>query len=527
MSQRTSLCQFLIAIIACAGLAGCRGLARSADTSIPAFNSRVTAPVTAATQNLDPVDGSSVDVVHLASYEPGPNSEPAIVPETEGGPFFQNRDLNGEFPGSSSKLSSTADPNPTGMSDVVTTKLSVDELQQRALANNPTLRQADALVQQAQGNWLQVGLYPNPKLQAQQAANNSALDMFNVFVTQPLVTAHKLQLNRDVASHDIQRAQREAEAQYLRVMNEVHIRFIAALGAQRQIAVAEELLKISEDGVRISEELMAGEQVSEADVLQARLQLNETLVLLRNSRFRLAASWNRLGNVIGETDLPLLPLDGNLEDQVARLDWETSYLRLLANHPHILAAEARIAAARSQVARESVQRRPNLNLTTGLGRDFFTPQYMMYTLNFAITPPAWNKNQGNVSAAMGELHAAVSELNRLELSLRSQLAEAFQRYQSARNEVDVYRELTLPTAERNLVLAEKAYEQGEFGFLRVLTARRDLFTARTGYIEALILLRTAVIEIEGLLLTGGLDRVQSRPIPSNSSGKTTDVGSAQ
>ena len=53
--------------------------------------------------------------------------------------------------------------------------------------------------------------------------------MFNVFVTHPIVTARKLELNREVASHDVQRAQWEAEAQFLRVMNDVHIRFIAAL----------------------------------------------------------------------------------------------------------------------------------------------------------------------------------------------------------------------------------------------------------------------------------------------------------
>ena len=40
--------------------------------------------------------------------------------------------------------------------------LTLAELEQIALQNNPTLRQAGNLIQRAQGNWTQVGLYPNP-----------------------------------------------------------------------------------------------------------------------------------------------------------------------------------------------------------------------------------------------------------------------------------------------------------------------------------------------------------------------------
>ena len=188
------------------------------------------------------------------------------------------------------------------------------------------------------------------------------------------------------------------------------------------------------------------------------------------------------------------------------------------------AAEARVAAARIQVQREAAQRHPNVNVTTGLGRDFFSPQYMMYTLNVAFSPPAWNKNQGNAAAAVGELQAALLDADRLDLSLRNHLAEAFQRYRIARNAADIYRRLTLPTAEKNLSLTIDAYEQGELSLLRVLTARRDLFKARINSIEALIALQTVEVEINGLLLTDGLDPVLSRPVPSNSSGRTADAG---
>lgn len=404
------------------------------------------------------------------------------------------------------------------------TKLSLEELQQIAVSSNPTLLQAQALVQQARGNWVQVGLYPNPSLQGEGAANNAPLDMFNMYVKQDIVTGKKLDLNRAVASHDVHRAQWEAEAQNLRVMNEVQIRYVTALGAQEQVTVAEELLKIAQEGVRTSEKLLAGEHVSEADVMQARLQSGQTQVVHRNAQFRASATWKQLGNIIGAPDLPPRSLDGRLEDQIPEVDWDTAYQQLLGNSPLISAARARVAAAAIQVRREEAQPKPNLQLTSGVGRDFFTPQYMMYTLQFGFTLPTFNRNVGNIAAAVGELHAAQSEVNRLELSLRNDLASTFRKYQTASNRVMTYRDSILPTAEKNLSLTLKQYEHGELDFLRVLTARRDLFEAKIEYVESLIEMKTTAIEIEGLLLTGGLDPLESNPVPSNHSGQTASAG---
>lgn len=402
--------------------------------------------------------------------------------------------------------------------------LTLEELQRMAAASNPTLRQAAALVEQARGNWLQVGLYPNPSVQAQRGPNNTHFDMFNVFVTQEIVTGGKLRLNRQVAARDVERASWAAEAQKLRVANEVRIRYVAALGAQRQVAVAEGLLEVSEQGVVISEQLLAGEEVSEADVLQARLQLNQTRIILRNARVRAAAAWKQLGNVVGEPDLPPRRLAGGLEVEIPELDWEVAWRHLVDRNPSLKAARARVEAARVQVARERKQVIPNLHLTAGLGRDYFQPEYMMYTLQLRITPPIFNRNRGNIAAANGDLRAAQSEVDRLALSLRDGLAEAFRRYRSSRNQARTYRETILPTAEANLTLSLKRYEEGEFDFLRVLTARRDLFDANIKYVAAFTEQRIAAIEIQGLLLTGGLDPVDSQPTPSNKAGETAGPG---
>jgi len=485
--------KYLFALLCCAGLVGCQTL------TVPR-----TAPAPEPGETTVPSQGRATGVVDVELIQTAAERAEQ-KPET----------LNFAPPGEAEDM-----PPPPAGDDTLT----LEELQCKAAASNPTLRQAIAFVEQARGNWLQVGLYPNPTVEAQRGPNNSPFDMFNVFVTQEIVTAGKLRLNRAVASHDVERAVWEAEAQKLRVFNEVQIRYVAALGAQRQVAVAQGLLEIAERGVTVSEQLLAGEEVSEADVQQARLQLNQTRIILRNAHFRADAAWKRLGNVVGEPNLPPRRLAGTLEVDVPDLDWEMSWRELIDQNPALKAARSRAEAARAQVSREQRQPTPSLHLTTGLGRDYFQPDYTMYTLQFAITPPVFNRNRGNIAAASAELRAATTEVDRMVLSLRDGLAEAFRRYRSSRNQARTFRETLLPMAEANLKLSLRRYEEGEFDFLRVLTARRDLFDANIKYVTAVTELRIAAIEIQGLLLTGGLAPVDSRPVPSNKAGGTSGPG---
>lgn len=54
-------------------------------------------------------------------------------------------------------------------------------------------------------------------------------------------------------------------------------------------------------------------------------------------------------------------------------------------------------------------------------------------------------------------------------------------------------------------LASVGYQSGERSFLEVLTARQTYFQAKLAYVESWTELRKAIVEIEGLQLTGGLN----------------------
>src|SRR5581483_5223884 len=82
---------------------------------------------------------------------------------------------------------------------------------------------------------------------------------------------------------------------------------------------------------------------------------------------------------------------------------------------------------------------------------------------------------------------------------------AFRQYQSLRGQVERLRDEILPRSKENLDLTTRAYEARTFDFPRVLAARQTYFQTNTAYIDALTELHKIGIEINGLLLTGGLN----------------------
>ncbi len=75
---------------------------------------------------------------------------------------------------------------------------------------------------------------------------------------------------------------------------------------------------------------------------------------------------------------------------------------------------------------------------------------------------------------------------------------------NARQQIEQYKTEILPDATSSLDLTRQGYQQGEFGYLELLTAQRTYFRVNLAYLESLRELWTSAVQIEGLLLTGGL-----------------------
>lgn len=381
----------------------------------------------------------------------------------------------------------------------------LETLSSLALQNNPTLTQAAAAVDADRGIYDQVGRYPNPQLgylRADSSGNGSQSQ--GVFVSQEFVTAGKLKKNRDIESWDMQRLSWDAEAQRMRVLNDLKIRSYELLGAQQAVALTQDLNRIATDGYELTERLSRAKQASRKDLLQAKIQMNTVRLNLREAEHRYDAAWGAMTLLIGVPSLERAPIQGTLDTGIAELNWEECWTDLEAHSPQMRAALTRVQFTRSELARESVEAIPNVNLQVVAERDRATNSNTVSTL-LSFPVPIFNRNQGNIYRAQAEIQQANAEVERVRLVLQDLLKEAFRRYKTARDQVASLRNDILPDAKETVQLTTQGYSQGEVGILEVLSARQTYFESSLAYVEALTELQKVSTEIKGLQLTGGLN----------------------
>lgn len=454
----------------------------------------------------EPVDTPQLVSPAVTSYPVA--SDPVVRPVAYGPPVANGLEA------SSVRFSATeplpTPPLPTTPSvPLEMSALSLADLEGMALQSNPTLAEASARVEAAQGNWLQVGLLPNPAVgySGQQLGSGGLATQQGVYVGQEIITGKKLRLNRDVASWEVQRAEQELEAFRLRVLTDVRIGYYEVLIAQRRRDLAADLVRISNLGVKAAQTLYRSHEASEVDPLRARVEADTARILLQNSINQHVESWRQLTAFVGMPTLELQRLAGTLNVKGIELTWRETLRQLLQESPEMAAAIADVETARRAVARARAEVIPNVDVQAVVQDDRGTGA-TNGNLQVSLPIPVWNRNQGRIQQAEAEVAAAEQAVDRLAMDLQSRLAGAFQRYESARNQLQMYsrQDGIIANVERTLELVRAGYEAGEIPELDLLSAQRRYFETNLAYLDSLREQSVSAAEIRGMLLRDSLPK---------------------
>jgi len=388
------------------------------------------------------------------------------------------------------------------------------ELERLALENNPTLAQADAEIRTGEARRLQSGLYPNPTVgYVGEEITGGSLGggQHGFFVSQTLVTAGKLGLSREIASHDVRIAELEANEQRLRVLNAVKLGFYRVLAAQEMLDLERDLLRIVEDKLRTARELSNLGQADEPELLQVEVeqQHGEMKVAIRETALRQA--WRSLAAIVGVPDLPVHTAAGNLEDVPPELDESQVLDTLIRESPAVEIARAVVSRAQVELTRARREPIPNLELRGGLqnNREILESTGARVGaqgfLEVGVPIPLFNRNQGNVAAAAAQIERSEREVERVALVLRERASSHFEVYQTSRIMVERYRGELLPRARRAFELRVQSFGQMLVSYPQVLEAQARLFGLQAEYVSALETHWMNQITLSGLLLTDGLE----------------------
>jgi cobalt-zinc-cadmium efflux system outer membrane protein len=396
------------------------------------------------------------------------------------------------------------------------------EFERIALVRNPTLIQAFAQFDAVRSRSFQAGLYPNPIVGYVQdtigalaesrpttrgvtpSGGSSPGELVGGFLEQQIVTAGKLRLSRAKFVEEANAAQWQAVAQQFRVLGGVRIKFFEVLAAERIIQIERELARINEDAVRTTTELLNVGQANEPDLLQARIEHRRARVAANSAENRYRSRWESLVALVGAPELRPIWLETRpLESRAEPIDFDATLAGLLERSPEIHAARAEIRRSEVMVERERREPIPNIFLQTAVGYNY---EFQKVTPNvqIGIPLPVFNRNQGTIREAMADLSRDHAELTRVALLLRQRLADTFNRYQDALQSVEDFRSESLPLARRAYEVQMANFRARRAAWPQVLVAERTYFDLNKDYVESLLELRRAQVEIGGMLLVDSL-----------------------
>jgi cobalt-zinc-cadmium efflux system outer membrane protein len=391
--------------------------------------------------------------------------------------------------------------------------ISLEELQQMALQNNPTFAQASANFRAAEGRKQQSGLYPNPTVgyQGEEIRGGSFRGgEQGFFVQQNIVTAGKLGLNRNIFEQEKKQAETEADEQRLRVVTNVRMSYIQALAAQQTLDLRHSLSTLAQDAVETSHQLANVGQADAPDVLEAEVEAQQAELAVTMAEQQQQRVWKELAAVVGNTKLPLVHLAGSLEDTPA-VDADDLVEKIVGESPAVKIAELGVRKAEANLARAKREPIPDLQLRAGMqqNRELLEttgrPTGLQGFAEVGVQIPIFNRNQGNIATSKADLERAEREVERVKLALRERAASVVQSYAYSQTAAARYKNQMIPRAQKAYEMYTKKYQQMAAAYPQVLIAQRTLMQLEVSYVNALESFATNSVALQSYLLTDGLE----------------------
>ena len=393
------------------------------------------------------------------------------------------------------------EPNGESLSDDSYRELAIarlGDLESLALANHPSIQTAIAALAAAQGNAIQVGLYPNPNMIA-GATQWGGSDTFWIgSVSQEFVVANKLRLQRQAALQEVRQADFNLTQTRFEVLSTVRDVFYRTLALQRRVEALTQLVDIAGKSYESGERLKRGGEGTLTDELQLKIQFRRAAAILASNNAQLSAAKNSLAAVTGLPEMKIGKVDGILETALPDMDYALVRAGVLAQNAQVGKAQAEIIRRRFLLRRAIVDPWPNPTIQSGY--QYYTSFPHNQPILLASVPiPVWNRNQGGIRQARANVSGAAANLRVTENSLSNLTADALGRLGSATELVKEFEKEIVPAATQTVQLAQAAYQGGQFSLLQLLQAQRDLVDANLGYIDAQQQRWQAAVDIAQLL----------------------------
>ncbi|NOV24887.1 TolC family protein [Cupriavidus necator] len=387
-------------------------------------------------------------------------------------------------------------PAPAGAPQPAT-PLTLDAALALAEAGSFTLSAAGKELDATEGDLIQARVLPNPELAVSMEDTRKASRSTTGQVNLPLELGGKRAARIGLAERGRELAQAELAGTRAELRAAVIARFFGVLVAQERVTLAEGSVGIASQAAAAAGRRVAAGKVAPLEATRARveqanaeLELAEATGALQTARQALAALWGdtvpRFAQAQGDLDaLPSRPAPAALQ-------------AALEESPLLAASRLSAQRSRAEVALQRSRQYPDVTVSLGAKRDNEANRNMA-VLGVAIPLPLFDRNQGNLYAALRRADRAQDAHAATRVRLQGELQQASTQLSVSRAAAQTLQAAVLPAAEQAYAAASRGFEAGKFNFLDVLDAQRTLFQARIRYLDVLARTYDAAASIDRIL----------------------------
>jgi cobalt-zinc-cadmium efflux system outer membrane protein len=395
-----------------------------------------------------------------------------------------------------------------------TTRISLDEAIDLALAHNHAIKANRTLILQNQAQEITANLRPNPTLgldtqfvpffspQYFSGDNLNQVQQFDVGIGYLFERGHKrqrrLQAARDQTA--VTRAQ-VADAERTLAFN-VGQQFVSVLLAESTLQFALEDLKGFQQTVDISEIQLKAGYIGEGDYLKIKLQLLQFQTDVSAARLARVQALTGLRELLGYDAVPAdFDVIGDLAYQSLQVNLETLQAQALRDRPDFRAAQLGVTAARSQILLAKANAKVDVNGTYDFTHVSGENTASIFA-NFEL--PIFNRNQGEILRTNHALTQAEEQEQSASDTVLSDVSNAYEAVKSNDEVVQLYMSGYLKQAQDSRDISEYAYKRGAASLLDYLDSERSYRATQLAYRQALASYMTALEQLKQALGTRNL-----------------------
>ena len=364
---------------------------------------------------------------------------------------------------------------------------------QEAMARNPDLGQAKALVDADRERIPQAKALPDPTLSLgiqndsfkKIEVGQMETSFYQVMVTQPLPWPGKRALRGEVANLGAQATEVAVSRTRLSVEADVRRAYTGLLLVRSQIKLLEDqalFLQQAEATAKSRYEVGKG---SQADLLRAQLErtrLDQTRARLKSEERIAQGQINRLRNAPTGQPIPTQRTLEQLPDpQPVAPDFQA---KAEAESPELRSAKLGIQQAQRNLDLAKLDRHPDFSVSAGvMPRGGLEP---MWTASIGITLPLWQKNKQKRAVAEQEYRQTASgfAVEQVRCLLEQRIQERNSDLEATLQVIQLYRGGLLIQSESTFRATLAQYTVGQLPFLSVLEALNGWISDQSGLIQA-------------------------------------------